>query len=79
MEKSTTKKAFGLDDFFNILELVVCISFVCFHLYTAGFGMLKATAQKFVHLGLIFLVSISICSAKTKGTRFCRPRTLRRS
>lgn len=67
MEKSTTKKAFGLDDFFNILELVVCISFVCFHLYTAGFGMLKATAQKFVHLGLIFLVVYINMFRKDKG------------
>ncbi|MEA4934458.1 MAG: TRAP transporter fused permease subunit [Lawsonibacter sp.] len=49
-----TKK--HLDHLFNILELVTCIAFVCFHLYTAAFGMFKATAQKSVHLGLILII-----------------------
>lgn len=51
-----TERKTQLDKIFTALELVACIAFVCFHLYTSAFGMLKATAQKSVHLGLIFII-----------------------
>ena len=43
--------------FLDYVELVACILFVIFTLYTAIFGALKGTAQKAAHLGMIFLIA----------------------
>lgn len=62
-----TKK---IDRFLSVLELIACISFVCFHLYTATFGNLKGTAQKAAHLGLIFLIAYINLFHKDKGKKW---------
>lgn len=43
--------------YLNRLELIVCIAFVIFSLYSAVFSSLKGTAQKAAHLGMIFLIA----------------------
>ena len=53
--------------FLDYVELVACILFVVFTLYTAIFGALKGTAQKAAHLGMIFLIAYIGQFKKDKG------------
>lgn len=55
------------------LSLLVAIGFVCFHLYTAIFGVLPGIGQKSVHLGcllVIFYINAIIDSKKTADRIF---------
>ena len=55
------------------ISLLVAIGFVCFHLYTAIFGVLPGIGQKSVHLGcllVIFYITAIMESKKTADRIF---------
>jgi TRAP transporter 4TM/12TM fusion protein len=62
-----------LTGFWNVIIIILSISLVVFHLYTAAFGVFPALIQRSIHLGLVMIMTFLIAPPKKQNREENKP------